>query len=191
MRLEACGSFIEENTNPGNVTQVLRLFDMSCRLGLDRYSKHFLELLGGLSRVHTRQVLQARDFLHLHTVSLATLLSFDGLCVNEERLWKALRAWAELRAMYREGSSERIGNYGEVPVERYWGLPGYPYNHLMIHNAAALLDTPQTGDERQAGAVAHSELVADIYGEGSQYTSCGSGTVRFCAVRGSSRFFVT
>ena len=28
--------------------------------------------------------------------------------------------------MYREGSSERIGNYGEVPVERYWGLPGFP-----------------------------------------------------------------
>lgn len=112
--LEGCGSFIEENTDAGNVTQVLRFFDVACRLGLERYSKHFLELLGDLSRVHTRQVLQARDFLHLHTVSLTALLSYEGLCVNEERLWKALRAWAELRAMYREGGTEHIGSYGEA-----------------------------------------------------------------------------
>eukprot|EP00439_Symbiodinium_sp_Y106_P017297 s2939_g2.t1 len=112
--LEGCDSFIEENTDAGNVTQVLRFFDIACRLGLERYSKHFLELLGDLSRVHTRQVLQARDFLHLHTVSLTALLSYEGLCVNEERLWKALRAWAELRAMYREGGTEHIGSYGEA-----------------------------------------------------------------------------
>ncbi|CAJ1458043.1 unnamed protein product [Effrenium voratum] len=53
--LESCGAFIEKHVDPSNVMQVLGLFDVACRLGLERYSKSFLEILGELSRVQTRQ----------------------------------------------------------------------------------------------------------------------------------------
>lgn len=102
-------------TAPGpGVEEVLGLFDIACRLGLDWYSHSFLNILEQLSRVQTQkdrcqvlykwlldstaQVLQAQEFLELHSVpgawrclsvrslplrSLATLVGSDGLCVNE------------------------------------------------------------------------------------------------------------
>lgn len=95
--LGACDAFIETTADVQDVDQVLRLFDMACRLGLDKYSARFLDELGNLSIVQTARLLRADEFCILHAASLATLLRSVSFCVEEEPLWWALRRWAELR----------------------------------------------------------------------------------------------
>lgn len=96
--LGGCAVFIEERADPWDVHQVLQLFDIACRLGLERYSISFAEKLGRLSRLQTSRLLSAEEFLTLHPVSLETLLRSDGLAVGEELLWLAVRSWAERKA---------------------------------------------------------------------------------------------
>lgn len=95
--LGACAAFLDAHVDQEDVDQVLRLFDVSCRLGLEQYSRWFLGILGELSRVQTSRLLNADEFWVLHAVSVAALLRYEGFCVDEEPLWLSLRHWAELR----------------------------------------------------------------------------------------------
>eukprot|EP00929_Paragymnodinium_shiwhaense_P100807 TRINITY_DN63406_c0_g3_i1.p1 TRINITY_DN63406_c0_g3~~TRINITY_DN63406_c0_g3_i1.p1 ORF type:complete len:635 (+),score=92.49 TRINITY_DN63406_c0_g3_i1:124-2028(+) len=93
--LEACSQFLDGRTDPRDVDQTLRLFDVACRLGLDSWKCRFLNDIGELSRLETMRLLNADEFLALHSASMAALLSSEGLRVCEEPLWHALLRWAE------------------------------------------------------------------------------------------------
>lgn len=116
--LVASSAFIDDLTDPHDVEQTLRLFDASCRLGIERYASRFLHRLAELSRLQTWRLLRAEDFVTLHPASMATLLGSEGFCVEEEMLWVALRRWAELRA-----SSARMCDAGDALAQ---GLAGAP-----------------------------------------------------------------
>lgn len=169
--LEACGTFIDEHVDPSNVTQVLTLFDVACRMGLERYSHTFLQILEQLSRVQTRQVLQAKEFLELHSVSLATLLGSDGLCVHEELVWTAIRSWAEVRAMYKEQSAEpeATGHVAEnkpTAVAASELVPSWqdairPLRHLIRFPAMSAAFFAK--EISKSGVLSHQEVV-EIFG---------------------------
>eukprot|EP00437_Effrenium_voratum_P057638 CAMPEP_0181531998 /NCGR_PEP_ID=MMETSP1110-20121109/72389_1 /TAXON_ID=174948 /ORGANISM="Symbiodinium sp., Strain CCMP421" /LENGTH=586 /DNA_ID=CAMNT_0023663085 /DNA_START=90 /DNA_END=1852 /DNA_ORIENTATION=- len=161
--LESCGAFIEKHVDPSNVMQVLGLFDVAFQ--------ELLEILGELSRVQTRQVLHAQEFLELHTASLATLLSFDGLCIDEERLWRALRSWAELRAKYKEqpepvlegtGSSGGRKSASVAPSELVpsWQDAIRPLRHLIRFPALSAAFFAK--EISKSGVLSHQEVV-DIF----------------------------
>ncbi|CAJ1374218.1 unnamed protein product [Effrenium voratum] len=143
--LESCGAFIEKHVDPSNVMQVLGLFDVACRLGLERYSKSFLEILGELSRVQTRQERAG--------MSLATLLSFDGLCIDEERLWRALRSWAELRACGRPGQYLLLSVPQHLPSRKYKEQP-----EPVLEGLHFIAQGTGSSGGRKSASVAPSEL---------------------------------
>jgi len=168
--LEACGTFIEKTVDPSNVTQVLVLFDVACRMGLERYSQSFLKILEQLSRVQTRQVLQAKEFLELHSVSLATLLGSDGLCVNEELLWSAIRSWAEVRAKYKEQSAEpeatgpvadKLAAVAASELVPSWQDAIRPLRHLIRFPAMSAAFFAK--EISKSGVLSHQEVV-EIFG---------------------------
>jgi len=113
----ACAAFLDAQVDPRDVDQVLRLFDISCRLGLERYSGSFLEKLGEQSRLQTSRLLRADEFAALHSVSMAALLGADCLCVDEEPLWRALQRWADLQAGGGEQRPELSPEATEEPQE--------------------------------------------------------------------------
>ncbi|CAK9099840.1 unnamed protein product [Durusdinium trenchii] len=168
--LDACGVFLDKHVDPSNVTQVLRLFDVACRLGQERWSQSFLRILEQLSRVQTRQVLQAQEFLELHSVSLATLLGSDGLCVNEERLWGAIRSWAEVRVMYKEqsepeatgaGVDQRPTAVAASELVPSWQDAVRPFRHLIRFPAMSASFFAK--EVSKSGVLSHQEVV-DIFG---------------------------
>jgi len=115
--LGACAAFLEKHVDQRDVDQVLRLFDIACRLGLERYSNTFLDMLGEQSRLQTSRLLFADEFAALHSVSIATLLGADGLCVDEDPLWSALQRWAELQVGCGECRPELSPEVAEEPHE--------------------------------------------------------------------------
>eukprot|EP00435_Cladocopium_sp_Y103_P053819 s178_g17.t1 len=195
--LEACGTFIDEHVDPSNVTQVLTLFDVACRMGLERYSQTFLQILEQLSRVQTRQVLQANEFLELHSVSLATLLGSDGLCVHEELLWTAIRSWAEVRAMYKEQSAEpeatgcaaenKPTTVAASELVPSWQDAIRPLRHLIRFPAMSAAFFAK--EISKSGVLSHQEVV-EIFGFLAQkaclaWRSCGSLLGPLHSIRGA------
>jgi hypothetical protein len=112
--LDACALFLDSHIDPRDADKVLRLFDIACRLGLEKYSQRFLDELGELTRLQTARLLMADEFVLLHITSVATLLRSSSFCVDEEPLWCALRRWAE---MQMSASDRRPEMSPEVPED--------------------------------------------------------------------------